>query len=189
MSRFIAILDASVLFSIRATNLALHAANEGLYQPRWSPDIHEEWTRSLLAKNPAADPQRIVYRRTTMDGAFPSALVSGYESLVPSITLPDPDDRHVVAAAIAARADVIVTFNTRDFPAEALAPFGLEAQHPDVFLLHQLTLNWPRFLVAARKARQQMKAPPHTVAAFLDGLRRANLPLLADTLASNADAL
>ena len=111
MARFIAVLDASVLYSIRATNLALHAAAVGLYQPVWTTMIHDEWTRSLLAKSPAANLAKIASRRAQMDQFFPSALVTGFEPLIDAITLPDPDDRHVVAAAIRARADVIVTFN------------------------------------------------------------------------------
>jgi hypothetical protein len=71
-----------------------------------------------------------------MDHALPDACVSGYERLVPAIELPDPDDRHVVAAAIRAKAQVIVTFNEKDFPAAVLEEIDLATQHPDTFLRH-----------------------------------------------------
>ena len=76
-----------------------------------------------------------------MDVAIPEALVTGYEQLIEGLDLPDPRDRHVLAAAIIGRADVIVTFNLVDFPPEYLLAFDLEALHPDEFLNHQLTLN------------------------------------------------
>ena len=124
-----------------------------------------------------------------MDRHFPSALTTNYRQLIDGITLPDPDDRHVVAAAIRARADVIVTFNLKDFPAAEMTKHGLEAQHPDTFLHHQLTLDPARFVAAARKTRSDLKHPPIPVSDFLDGLRKANLPILAAALATCADQL
>jgi predicted nucleic acid-binding protein len=184
VARFIALLDSSVLFSIRATNLTLHAASAGLYQPAWSAMIHDEWTRSVIAKDVTADPTKIANRRDQMDRAFPSALVTNFEALVAGIVLPDPNDRHVLAAAIRAHADVIVTFNLRHFPAAELVKYGIEAQHPDIFLHHQLTLDPDRFMALVEKARQQLKRPPYTMAEFLDGLRAAKLPILADAIAA-----
>jgi len=73
-----------------------------------------------------------------MDQHATDALVTGYEELIDGLHLPDPDDRHVLAAAIRGRADVIVTCNLKDFPAGALKSYGIEAQHPDEFLLNLL---------------------------------------------------
>jgi len=75
-----------------------------------------------------------------MDQHATDAMVTDYQHLIPGLQLPDPNDRHVLAAAIRARADVIVTINLRDFPPEVMAPFGIEAQHPDEFILHLLDL-------------------------------------------------
>jgi PIN domain len=103
------------------------------------------------------------------------ALVTGYEDLIPSLRLPDPNDRHVLAAAIRGRADVIVTMNLKDFPAEVLAPFGLEAQHPDEFALHLFDLAPGRVVAAAQMHRQSLRKPPKTVEEYLDTLERQGL--------------
>ncbi len=76
-----------------------------------------------------------------MNAAAPDCLVAGCEPLIPGLQLPDPDDRHVLAAAIRSSAQVIVTFNLKDFPESALAPFGIEPMHPDVFVEHQIDLH------------------------------------------------
>lgn len=188
-SRFIAVLDASVLFSIRATNLTLEIAKSGLFQPKWTADIHDEWTRGLLRKNPAADPATIAKRRREMDASFPDALVTGHLPLVAGLSLPDLDDRHVLAAAIAARADVIVTHNLADFPAQALAAHHIEAQTPDEFLLHQFTLAPVVVTAAAQAVRARLHRPPQSADDFLRALDRANLPRLALALAAYKDKL
>lgn len=103
------------------------------------------------------------------------ALVTGYEDLINVLKLPDPDDRHVLAAAIKGRADLIVTANLRDFPVEALEPWGIEAQHPDVFLTHQFHLSQPAFLKAVKTVRLRLKNPPKSVEEYLDTLRAQGL--------------
>jgi hypothetical protein len=103
------------------------------------------------------------------------ALVTGYENLIDGLDLPDPDDRHVLAAAIRGRADVIVTANLKDFPAESLAPFGIDAQHPDEFILHLLDLAPGKVSGAARDHRQSLKNPPKTIEEYLDTLEAQGL--------------
>jgi hypothetical protein len=188
-ARFIVLLDASALFSIRVTNLVLDVAKRGVFQVRWSDAIHDEWTRALVGKKPGTDPAGIARRRQVMDQSFPDALVTGFEHLVDSLKLPDADDRHVLAAAIASRADVIVTFNVKHFPPEQLAPFGLEAQHPDDFLMHQMGLAPVIFWEAAKAVRQRLHKPPQSPDEFLKALIRAGLPQVAFALAKNKDAL
>jgi hypothetical protein len=110
-----------------------------------------------------------------MDRCAVDALVTGYEDLIPSLELPDPNDRHVLAAAIRGEADVIVTMNLKDFPPEVIEPLGIEAQHPDSFILHVLKLA-PEVAVAAAKAHQQsMKNPPKSSTEYLDVLERQGL--------------
>jgi len=94
-------------------------------------------------------------------------LVTGYESLIQAITLPDPDDRHVVAAAIRAGADVVVTYNLKDFPEASLKPYGIEAQHPDDFLTFQLDLAPNIICAAAKRHRASLKNPPKDVDEYL----------------------
>jgi predicted nucleic acid-binding protein len=109
---------------------------EGLFQARWSRAVHEEWIRALLRKRPDLSREKLDRTRMLMDKHATDALVTGYEELIEGLNLPDPDDRHVLAAAIRGRANVIVTSNLKDFPEDALEPYGIEAQHPDEFVLN-----------------------------------------------------
>lgn len=126
MARFTAILDANILYSMVITDIVLETARVGTFRARWTDKIHEEWMRNLKANRPDLDPARIDRRRSAMDNAIHDALVTGYEPLIEGLNLPDKDDRHVVAAAIAGNADVIVTRNQKDFPEEVVAPYGIE---------------------------------------------------------------
>jgi hypothetical protein len=110
-----------------------------------------------------------------MDKHAADALVTGYEHLIEGLRLPDPNDRHVLAAAIRGRADVIVTSNLRHFPAEILAYFGIEAQHPDEFVLHLLDLAPGVVVGAARDHRESLKNPPKTITEYLDALEAQGL--------------
>jgi hypothetical protein len=103
------------------------------------------------------------------------ALVTDFEQLIDVLDLPDPDDRHVLAAAIKGRADLIVTSNLRDFPAEKLDRWGIEAQHPDKFLIHRFQSFQPTFLQAVRTVRLRLKNPPRSVDDYLDTLRAQRL--------------
>ena len=105
-----------------------------------------------------------------MNKAVPECLVTGYEGLIDRITLPDPDDRHVLAAAVHCQAGVIVTFNRKDFPTEAVAPYGIEVQHPDDFVSHLLDLDAAGVCAAVRDQRQALKNPPKSVRELLDTL-------------------
>lgn len=129
-----ALLDANVLYPAALRDLFLWLATGGLFSPRWSQTIHAEWMRSVLADRPDLSRAQLERTRTLMDQVDPQSLVTGYEARIPSLHLPDADDRHVLAAALEAQATVIVTFNLSDFPAETLAPLGVQALHPDRFL-------------------------------------------------------
>jgi hypothetical protein len=108
--------------------------------------------------------------------------VTGYQALIPTLELPDPDDRHVLAAAIVGRCDVIVTQNLRDFPADALAPYGIEAQHPDNFLSNHLNLEPGLFCDVIRKVRARLKNPPFTAQQYLTILTQHGLVATASEL-------
>ena len=131
----IVLYDACVLYPAPLRDLLMHLALADLFQARWTDAIHDEWTRNVLANRPDLTPESLGRCRELMDAHVPDCLVAGYEPLIPTLSLPDPDDRHVLAAAIHGGAGTIVTFNLGDFPASALGPFSIEAVHPDEFVV------------------------------------------------------
>jgi hypothetical protein len=120
---FIVVYDACVLFPAPLRDLLLRIAHAGLVRARWTEAILDECFRSLTAARPELDESALLRTRSLMNDAVPDCLVKDYEPLVAGLRLPDPDDRHVLAAAVRCGAQVIVTANLRDFPAEHLAPF------------------------------------------------------------------
>jgi predicted nucleic acid-binding protein len=175
VARFTAFYDANVLYPAELRNLLMHLALTGLFRATWSADVHEEWIGALLRNRPDLSREKLERTRMLMDQHAEDALVTGYEDLIPALHLPDPDDRHVLAAAIRGRADVIVTINVRDFPAETLAPFGIEAQHPDEFVLHLLDLAPGVVAAAAGNHRESLKNAPKTVDEYLTTLEAQGL--------------
>src|SRR5579863_5760627 len=137
---FRAFLDANVLYPVSLRNLLMRLTLSRLFQALWSPRVHEEWIRAVLRDRPDLSAAQLHRVRAAMDEQAEDSLVTGYESLIGSLTLPDPDDRHVLAAAIVGGAEVIVTRNLKDFPAESLARYEIEAQHPDEFVRHLIDL-------------------------------------------------
>ena len=124
-----------------------------------------------------------------MNEAIEDCLVTGYEPLIPAFALPDQDDRHILAAAVACRADVIVTFNLKDFPSGVLAPFRIEAQHPDTFIRHALDLDTVVSLAAVRQCRESLKRPPVSSRDYISTLARLGLPEAASFLSGWADLI
>ena len=154
----------------------------GRFRARWSQDIHDEWKRNLLINRPDLTREQVSRTSELMDRAIPDGLVDGYAELVAGLSLPDPDDRHVLAAAIRCGASVIVTFNQKDFPEEVLAPYGIEAQHPDEFVDNLLGLDAAAVVSAAQRQRAQLKNPPIEVDRYLDILLRQGLVKTAKVL-------
>jgi len=130
----VAVLDACILYPFHLRNIVVQAAVDRLVEARWTDAIHEEWIRNLAANAQAIPMERLQITRQLMNDALPTAMVTGYEEYVPAVTLPDPDDRHIVAAAIAAKASLILTWNLRHFPEIELKKFGLQRMTPDEFL-------------------------------------------------------
>lgn len=149
-------------------------ALSGRFRARWTKEIHGEWKRNLLKNRTDLTIEQLDRTSELMNQAIPDACVYDYESLVSGLSLPDLDDRHVLAAAIRCNAGVIVTFNLKDFPDKYLAPFGIEAQHPDEFenLFH---LDSAAVVAAAQRQRKQLKAPTMDVESFLNLLQRQGL--------------
>jgi hypothetical protein len=174
-SPFTAVYDACVLYPAPLRDFLMWLGLSGRYRARWSPQIHDEWKRNLLIKRPDLTPEQLDRTSGLMDLAIPDGLVTGHEPLISGLTLPDPDDRHVLAAAIRCNASVIVTFNEKDFPATALAPYGIEAQHPDLFVDNLFDLDQAAVIAAAQRQRAQLKNPPLDVDLYLDVLLRQGL--------------
>jgi hypothetical protein len=172
----VAIYDACVLYPAPLRDLLMRLALAEAVRAHWTEAIHEEWMRSVLGNRPDLTREQLERTRSLMNAHVHDAVVEGYESLIPGLTLPDPDDRHVLAAAIRAGAGVIVTFNLTDFPPEALAPHGVRAEHPDQFVCRLLD-DTPELVCAAAKAqRASLKKPPKTVAEYLGTLELLGLP-------------
>lgn len=179
--RFVVILDACVLYPAPLRDFLLRLAITGLFAARWTDRIHDEWISNLVAARPELN-DKLARTRQLMNDAVPDALVTGYEPLIGALELPDPDDQHVFAAAIRSNAQAIITFNTRDFPAATLEPYGMEALHPDEFLQHQLGLNQGIVINTARLHRASLKNPPKETADYLDTLSAQGLVVTADLL-------
>lgn len=182
MSRSTALLDANVLYPAPMRDLFLQLAQAGLYYARWSAEIHREWIDALLRNEPHRDRTALERTRDLMNDAVRDCLVTGYEGLIPSLSLPDPADRHVLAAAITGNCDTIVTRNLRDFPAVSLVRHGIEARHPDDFLRGHLERAPVLFCDAVRKLRARLKAPPLGVDDHLATLARQGLAATAAEL-------
>ncbi len=174
-SPFTVVYDACVLYPAPLRDFLMWLGLSGRFRARWSTRIHEEWKRNLRLNRPDLRADQIDRTSALMDQAIPDALVSGHEGLIAGLNLPDPDDRHVLAAAIRCGASVIVTFNERDFPQAALSPYGVEAQHPDLFIDNLFDLDAAAIVTAAQKQRTQLKNPPLDVDRYLDVLLRQGL--------------
>ena len=126
--------DACVLYPASLRDFLLSLAAHELNMPFWSEEIQNEWVRNLLEDRPDLKPENLERTCRTMNARFPDSLVRGYESITPTLWLPDPKDRHVLAVAIHVKAELIITCNLRDFPTASLLPFGIEALPPDEFV-------------------------------------------------------
>ena len=175
VSPLIVVYDACVLYPAPLRDLLMRLALSDICKARWSDMIHDEWTRNVLRHRQDLTREQINRTRQLMNDHVRDCLVTGFEYAIPSITLPDEDDRHVVAAASHIGATHIVTFNLKDFPAEALKPFKLVAQHPDDFIMSLLNLNPARVFKAAADHRKSLKNPPKTAEEYLDTLLKYGL--------------
>ena len=177
-AHFTVVYYACVLYPAPLRDLLMHLALSDLYRARWSDLIHSEWVRSVLASRPDLPREQLERTRKLMNHAVRDCLVNGFEHLIPTINLPDPNERHVVAAAIHSGASLIVTYNLKDFPADTLKPYRLAAQHPDDFIVDLFDLNPAGVLEAAANHRRSLKSPHKTVNEYLDTLLAQGLTQL-----------
>lgn len=175
---YTAVLDANVLYPAMLRDILLTLASSELYVARWTKHIEDEWTRHLKEDHPGSDAavDRVAQK---MREAIPDCLIEGYEPFIDSLELPDPDDRHVLAAGVVGHADVIVSSNTKDFPKEVLASYGLELHSPDEFVVNQLGLYPLRALDALKRMRQRWERPEMTAEEMVALMEKRGLAMTA----------
>ena len=173
---FVVLYDACVLFPAPLRDILLRVAVTGLVRARWTERILEECFRNISEQRPDLKPAALTRTRKLMNEAVPDCLVKGFDDLIEGLRLPDPNDRHVLAAAIRAGAQAIVTFNLRDFPRDQLAPFGVEAVHPDDFVVDLIDLAPGVVTNVVAEQAAALRNPPRTIAEMLDTLRDQGLP-------------
>ncbi|MCQ9676979.1 MULTISPECIES: putative toxin-antitoxin system toxin component, PIN family [Corynebacterium] len=175
MAKFSALLDACTLVPVSLADTFLSLAEAGLYRPLWSDRILEEVSLAVGRIHPELPPEAVERRIAVMQDFFDDANVTSWEVLESVVALPDPDDAHVLAAAIQGRADVIVTFNVKDFPRDELQRFGIDVQTPDEFLLNQLDLDPDEVLACLARQAGALKSPPVQLRELLDGLEKLKI--------------
>ena len=178
----VAVFDACVLYPFHTRNLLVQFAVDRLVDARWTDTIHDEWMRNLAANAPGVGMDRLERTRDLMKAALPTADVRGHEPLISGIVLPDPDDRHVVAAAIAGSASVIVTWNIFDFPKAELARHGLRRETPDQFAFNLYAAAPEAVLASVANARTNLRVSTPTAEVFASALVRQGMHDFAEVI-------
>jgi predicted nucleic acid-binding protein len=166
--RYTAVLDACVLYPAPLRDLLLSLASEGVFGARWTLEIQDEWIRNLSANRTDLKPEALARTAELMNNAIEDCLIENYEFMIGALTLPDANDRHVLAAAIVGHADAIVTFNLKDFPEVVANLHGIEILHPDDFVVAQYDLDPIRFLRIIKANRDRLKNPPKPAEDFIE---------------------
>lgn len=180
MARYAVVLDACVLVPVTLADTLLRIAERDLYRPLWSARIVAEAIDAIVDIHPDIPLDQVQRRFAAMDEAFEDARIGGWDNLEATVTLPDPNDRHVVAAAVRGRADAIVTANVGDYPPDVLGPLNIEIIHPDDFLLDQLDLAPRVVLDVLREQAEHTRQPALTPIDLIFRLARAGVPGFAD---------
>lgn len=183
--RFLAVLDANILYSVVLTDFFMRCAAKDFFRPVWSDDIHDEWSSALIKEKPGIPLEKIERRKIKIDEFMPHACIQGYESLVSGLSLPDPDDRHVLALAIRAGAELIITRNIRDFPQKHLEPYDVCAIEPDEFACNLFEHNQALIHSLLREQHADLKNPSIEWEEFLIRLRESGLENLVRTMLGN----
>ena len=172
---FIVVYDANVLYPNTVRDLLIRISLAGMVQAKWTQQILDEALRTRTRNHPDTPPGKISRLRELINDAIPDCLITGHEALIDGLKLPDPDDRHVLAAAIKAGAQVIVTANLRDFPAGILEQWNIEAKSPDDFVLDQIDFSAKIVWACIQQIADSRKRPPETIEDVLRQLERSGL--------------
>lgn len=186
--RLTAILDANVLYPFLVRDVLLSLAEAGLYRVVWTAEINAEWSERLVAEKPGRK-AAIEATIEAMNEAFPEATTTGYEDLISSLSLPDADDRHVLAAAIRSGASVIVTENLKDFPPDMLAKYDIETRSADEFVLNTFELYPTDALHALKTMRARYFKPPVTPAELIQRMLKVGLVATVAALQGYEDSI
>lgn len=178
---FIVVYDACVLYPNVVRDLLIRVALAGMVQAKWSEQILDEMVRALHEER-GIELGKLENLRNLMNSTIRDATVTSHESLIDALKLPDPDDRHVLAAAIKSRAQVIVTDNRKDFPATALADWDIEAKSADSFFLDLLGLDDRIVYSCVQQIAESRRRPPETVDDVLSHMERSGLRRTASAL-------
>ena len=189
MASLIALFDACVLYPAPLRDLLMHLSLTDLFQAKWTDEIHDEWIRNVLKNRPDLTKQQLERTRNLMNLHTRDCLVEGYQKLIPKLQLPDENDRHILAAAIRAKASVIVTYNLSDFPSSLLKEYGIIAQHPDLFIIQLIHLAPSMVCTAIKRLRLSLKNPSKTVNEYLSILEKQRLNKTINELTNYKDYL
>jgi hypothetical protein len=181
-AQFTAFLDANVLYPAPVRDILLYTAYQDLYTVKWSDQVNHEWSKNLLKNRADLKTTSIEETIIQMNSAFPDANVFNYKDIISGLSLPDKNDRHVLAAAIKCKADVIVSFNLKHFPEKYLSKYEIEAKHPDEFLLNLYDMDHERFAAAFLLQVSHLRNPPKTCVEVLATLKKCNLPQIVMAL-------
>lgn len=182
------VLDANVLYSARLRDLWMEMGSTGLAEIRWTARIEAEWIEAVLRTRPEL--RKHLQRTAALMREFiPDAVITDFEGQESTLLLPDPDDRHVLAAAITCGADSIATFNLKDFPEDIVRGYGISVRTPDDIFLEIAAADPEGFLSAVATVRARLKAPPVSAHDYLAGLARAGCPRTAPMLTGRLEEL
>lgn len=187
MTNFTVLYDSCVLYPAPLRDLLMHLALTDLYRAKWTEEIHEEWISSVLSNRHDLSREFLERTRDRMNASVRDCLVNNYQHVIPTLNLPDPNDRHILAAAISSSSSVIVTYNLKDFPKNILSTYGIEAQHPDEFLIYLFDLSIETVCFAVKRHRLSLKSPPKTVDEYLATLSKQSLKNTVAKLAEFRD--
>jgi predicted nucleic acid-binding protein len=182
-ARYTAVLDACVLYPLAIADSLVSLAVNGLFAAKWTTKIEEEWI-GALEKNRPDLVGKLESRRDSMRDAVPDWEIpeDAWTPLAGSLVLPDPNDVHVLAAAIAGHADCIVTKNHRDFPADVMAPYEIDVLDPDEFILNQWDLECLPVMAAFKGMRARRQKPTESVEDFAHAFEKNGLPATAQKI-------
>lgn len=172
------------MFSPALRYLLIELADAGVIRLHWSPEVLNELVRAIGRVRPSIDATKLAAQINALDALLPGASVHASPSSMKRVTLPDPDDVHVVGAAWEAGCSILLTFNVRDFPPAILASLEppISPVSPDTFLLRLLTTEATIVLPIIERLRTGLKRPPLSSAAYIDNLARAGLAQTAELL-------
>lgn len=175
MKKLTVVYDACVLYPAPLRDLLMWLAMTDLFQAKWTDKIHQEWMRNVLKNRPDLTITQLERTRQLMNSHVKDALVTRYEYLIPTLSLPDSDDIHVLATAIHGKADLIITFNLKDFPHSILKNYQIYAIHPDEFILELLDINETSVIRAINQQKMTLKNPPLSLEEYLQCLENQKL--------------